>query len=53
MLEELKRKFKARSIDETIRKLILRVQGVPESKFGAHPQMKSFTSSDEAKEHEL
>ena len=53
MLEELKRKFKARSIDETIRKLIVRVQGVPESKFGAHPQMKPFTSRDEATDHKL
>jgi len=53
MLEELKRKFQARSIDETIRKLILKVQGVPESKFGAHPEMKPFASKDEAKTHEL
>lgn len=53
MLEELKRKLQARSIDETIRKLILKVQGVPESKFGAHPEMKPFTSKDEAKTHEL
>ena len=53
MLEDLKRKFKARSIDETIRKLILKAQGVPESGFGAHPEMKPFTPRDEARTHEL
>jgi hypothetical protein len=53
MLEDLKKKFQARSIDETIRKLILTVQGVPESKFGAHPEMKSFTPRDEAGSHDL
>lgn len=53
LLEEIKHKYKARSMDETIRKLIDKAENVPESMFGAHPKMKSFTRSDESNVHEL
>jgi|GEM_PF-822744 hypothetical protein len=52
-LEELKAEFGAKSLDEAIRALIRKVRGVPKSKFGAHPEMKPFTSGDEAAFHEL
>ena len=53
LLEEMKQKYKARSADETIRKLIDKAENVPDSMFGAHPKMKRFTRSDEAYVHEL
>jgi len=51
--EELKKKFRAKSVDGTIRNLTMQAQGIPRSKFGAHSEMKPFTSEDEAKGHEL
>ena len=53
LLEELKQKYRAKSLDETIRKLIDRAEEIPDSMFGAHPKMKSFTRLDEAVGHEL
>ncbi len=53
VLEELKRKYRAKSIDETVRKLISKAENIPDSMFGAHPDMKPFTPRDEAKFHEL
>ncbi|MHB1868029.1 MAG: hypothetical protein ACYCPP_03690 [Nitrososphaerales archaeon] len=47
LLEEMKQKYKTKSADETIRKLIGKAENVPESMFGAHPKMKGFTKSDE------
>lgn len=52
-LEGLKVELGARSLDETIRALIRQVKKVPKSKFGAHPEMESFTAEDEARFHEL
>lgn len=40
LLEEIKAKYKTKSADETIRKLIEKAENVPESMFGAHPEMK-------------
>ncbi len=53
VLEELKRRYKAKSIDETLRKLISKAENIPDSMFGAHPKIKPFTKADEAKNHEL
>ncbi len=53
LLEELKRKYAAKSIDETVRKLISKAEKIPDSMLGAHPKMKPFTLQDEAKFHEL
>jgi hypothetical protein len=53
LLEEMKQKYKAKSADETIRKLIEKAENVPESMFGAHPKMKKFTESDEAHGHSV
>jgi hypothetical protein len=52
-LEELKREFNVRSLDEAIRFLIKEFRKVPKSKFGAHPEMIPFTPEDEADSHEL
>lgn len=53
MLEELKKKYCSRSIDETLRRLISKAEDIPDSMFGAHPKMKPFSRRDEAKFHEL
>lgn len=52
-LEELKKKYRARSIDETVKQLIRKAEDIPDSMFGSHPEMKPFTSRDEARIHEL
>ncbi len=49
LLDELKRKYAAKTIDETLRKLINKAERIPNTMLGAHPQMKSFTLEDEAK----
>ena len=53
LLEELKQKYRAKSIDETLRKLIDKAENIPDSMFGAHPEMKPFTRDDEAQGHEI
>lgn len=53
VLEELKRKYGAKSIDETLRRLISKAESIPDTMFGAHPEMKPFQPSDEAEFHEL
>ena len=53
MLEQLKRKYRSKSMDETLRRLINKAEGIPNSMFGFHPKMKRFTPRDEAKFHEL
>lgn len=53
ILEELKRKYQARSMDETLRKLISKAEKVPDSMFGSHPEMKPFTARDEPEDHDL
>jgi hypothetical protein len=51
--EELKAEFGAKSLDEAIRALIRKVRKILKPKFGVHPEMKPFTSEDEAAFHEL
>lgn len=52
-LEELKRKYGARSIDETVKRLISKAENVPDSMFGSHPHMRAFRPDDEAGSHKL
>ena len=52
ILKELKQRYKAKSLDETLRKLIRKAEKIPDSMFGAHPQMKPFTRADETETHE-
>lgn len=53
VLEELKRKYGARSMDETLRRLISKAENIPDSMLGSHPEMEAFKQADEAKFHEL
>ncbi len=53
LLEQIKEKYKARSADETIRKLIAKAENIPSSMFGAHPNMKPFKREEESTVHQL
>jgi len=53
VLEDLKAKYHAKSMDETLRRLIAKAENIPDSMFGAHPRMTAFKHSDEAEFHEL
>ncbi len=53
VLEELKKKYGAKSIDETVKRLISKAENIPDSMLGSHPEMKAFRPKDEAKFHEL
>ena len=53
VLEELKKKYHAKSIDATLRHLINKAENIPETMFGAHPKMTPFKPKDESEFHEL
>jgi hypothetical protein len=53
VLGELKKKYGAKSIDETLKRLISKAENIPDSMFGSHPRMKAFRPRDEAEFHEL
>lgn len=52
-LLSLKTKYKLKSYDELLNRLISIEKNIPKSKFGVHPEMKSFTKKDEIDFHEL
>ena len=51
VLEELKKKYRAKSMDETVRRLIDKAENIPDTMFGAHPKMKPFRPGGEAELH--
>jgi hypothetical protein len=53
LLKQMKSKFHAKSIDETVVKLITENEAIPKTRFGAHPNMKSFTRNDRGSFHEV
>ena len=53
MLKHLQSVFGTKTHEQTIQHLIKKKEGIPDSMFGAHPEMKPFTHKDEAKFHEL
>jgi hypothetical protein len=52
MLEDLKKKYGAKSIDETVKPLISKAEDISESMFGAHPELKPFVRQEKTP-HEL
>ncbi|MFA5771928.1 MAG: hypothetical protein WC974_04265 [Thermoplasmata archaeon] len=53
ILREIKEKSKAKSYDEVIKNIVSGMANIPESMFGAHPDMKKFSRKDRAELHEL
>jgi hypothetical protein len=51
ILEELKKKYGAKSIDETINRIIFKAENISDSRFGSHPEMKAFKQKEEAEFH--
>ncbi len=53
LLNRLKKEFGTTSLDETIIKIVQKVEGLPKSRFGSQPKLKSFTEKERAQFHEL
>ena len=53
LLTRLKEKMNAGSLDETIVKILQKVENVPRSRFGSQPKMKKFHEKERARFHEL
>jgi len=53
ILSRLREKMKAKSIDETIIRVLEKIKEVPKSQFGVDSDIKSFSRKDRAKFHEL
>jgi hypothetical protein len=53
LLAILKKKMGTESLDETIVKILQKVENIPGSRFGSQPQMKKFTEKERARFHEL
>ena len=53
MLNEAKKEMKAKSLDEVIKKLLIKRKKIPGSMFGSNPKLESFKAEDEAEFHEL
>ncbi|MEK6850458.1 MAG: hypothetical protein AABX85_02705 [Nanoarchaeota archaeon] len=53
ILAILKQKFRARSMDETIIKVLQKSENIPKSRFGSTPKLKEFSHRERAQSHEL
>lgn len=53
LLTKLKKRLDAESLDETILKILQKVENLPTSRFGSQPSMKKFTEKEKARFHEL
>ncbi len=51
-LRQLKGRLGAKTYDELIRKLLAKKSDIPDSMFGTHPDMPSFTEEDRLKFHD-
>jgi len=52
MLNEAKKEMKAKSLDEVIKKLLVKQKKIPCSMFGSNPNLTSFKEEDRAEFHE-
>ena len=53
LLTKLKEKMNANSLDDTIIKLLQKVENIPTTRFGSQPKLKSFIEKERAYSHEL
>jgi len=53
LLNKVKREIDAESLDETILKLLQKVEKIPSSRFGAQPKLKQFAEKERARFHGL
>lgn len=52
LLRRIKEKFKAKTYDEAINRLISKKTDIPRSMFGVHPDAPPFTEDDRFKAHD-
>ena len=53
MLTKLKREMNVGSLDETIVRILQKVENIPKSRFGSQPKLKQFTEKERSNSHEL
>mgnify|MGYP001564024003 CR=1 FL=1 len=53
LLAKIKGEIDARSLDETIIKILHKFKNMPSSRFGSQPKLKPFTEKERAYSHEL
>jgi len=53
VLEQVKKQLQADSYDETIVKVLQKIQNLPKSRFGSQPHLKRFKETERAGFHEL
>ncbi len=53
MLMQLKQRLEAKSLDETIIRMIQKAEKIPVSRFGSQPTLKKFTERERKKDREL
>ena len=53
LLTKLKKKLDAESLDETITKILQKVENFPTSRFGSQPKLKRFSESERSHAHDL
>jgi hypothetical protein len=53
LLAQLRRKLEAKSFDETILRIVMEREKIPESRFGSQPTLKKFTERERGKDREL
>lgn len=53
LLMSMKKKMGLNSLDDTITKIVHKIEEVPSSRFGFQPKLKKFEESERARFHEL
>ncbi len=53
LLISMKKKMGLSSIDETILKIVHKIENVPASRFGSQPKLRKFEHSERGQFHEL
>ena len=53
LLTKVKERLNANSLDETIVRVLEKVENIPNSRFGSQPKLKPFTEKERASSHEL
>jgi len=53
ILALLKERMKAKSMDETINRILQKTENVSISRFGSNPKLKEFSEKERANSHEL
>lgn len=53
LLTKVKKKMDASSLDETIVKILQKVENIPHSRFGSQPKLKKFKEEERARFHGL